>query len=115
MNRTMNAQLVDLEGIKEMVDLEALNPMIDKLMFLETRPTKNMPSKIFPCYVEAYSENEPTRLLIDIFQLRNGEYSLIQVEESSEDLGKKFVLWNGVPTNDLRGKISPFVDSEVPQ
>ena len=89
-----NAKVIDPQELKEIIDEETKNPTIDRLMFIEAKAA-NGETKIFPCYLVAWGEEENAmmkadpglRFMINITQCMNGEFGMVQVVVLANELG----------------------------
>lgn len=105
-----NAKVIDAEELKENLEEESMNPTLERLMFLEVRPKEGETSKIFPCFVEAWREDDHANVmadpglvfLIDIMQSTGGEFGLIKVGIPAKELGVKKRIWDKPPTKGHR-------------
>ena len=105
-----NAKVIDAEELKESLLEESTNPTLERLMFLEVRPKDDKPGKIFPCFVEAWGEEENSEMKIDlglrfqvcILQSSGGQFGLVRVIIPATDLGVRKRIWDKPPTKGHR-------------
>lgn len=112
---TEGAKIIEAEELKQIIDEEVQgNPTIERLMFIEAKDASGK-NKIFPCYVEAYGEEENAamkpdpglRFQICIVQSIGGEFSLLRVIVMANELGVTKRIWDKPPTKGLR-EDTPF-------
>lgn len=107
---TENARVIEAEELKEIIEEEYSNPTVERLMFIETKAKDNMPGKVFPCYMEAWGEEENAEVKVDpglrfqmsIAQCVNGEFGLIRVVVLANELGVNKRIWDKPPTKGRR-------------
>ena len=99
-----NAKVIGPEELKEIIMEEGLsNPTIERMVFLETKDKGEIPGKVFPCYLEAWGEDNPgIRFLCCIMQTREGEFKLLKVAIHSSELGISKRIWDKPPTKHRR-------------
>ena len=101
-----NAVIITPEELKEIIEEEMTNPTLERLMFLETKAKNDIPGKVFPCWVEAWGEDEDAAVKNDphlkfwicIAQYTGGEFKLARVIIPASDLGTKVRIWDRPPT-----------------
>ena len=108
---TENARVIEPQELREMLEEEYHNPTVERLMFIEAKAA-NGQKKIFPCYVAGYHEETmkgPIASMPEIYFLiyitqamGNGEFGLIQVSVSSNELLCSKRIWDKPPTKALR-------------
>ena len=117
------AKIIPVNELIEMIDEKFNNPTIDRLMFIETRSTAEVPGKVFPCYLEGYElekTDDPDNListaafLCCIMQYIKGEFKMIRVRIPASKFGVSKRIWDKPPTKGLRDDY-PFLDSEEAQ
>lgn len=104
------AKVIEAAELKEMLDEEYSNPTVERLMFIETRGRDEFPGKLFPCFVEAWGEEENAEMKVDpglrfqmcIMQSTGGEFALIRVVVLAKELGVNKRIWDKPPTKGLR-------------
>lgn len=108
---TENAKLMEVEEIKELMDEECSSPTVDRLMFIETRAKGDIPSKVFPCYFEAYGcDNSDTDAKVTVFQVciaqsTGGQFGMVRVVVPISDFGVTKRIWDKPPKKALRDSI----------
>ena len=112
-----NAEVMTAEALVEEFDRECKNPTVERLMFIETKgnPMKpDKPSKIFPCYVAAYTE-EPERMFkVYLIQYVQGEFQMVEVVIPAKDLGVTKRIWDRPPVK-MQRDATPWISTEVVQ
>ena len=119
MVRFENAKVIEAEELKEIIEEEYTNPTIERLMFIETKAKGDIPGKVFPCYLEAWGEEENAAVKTDpglrfqvcIAQSMNGEFSMVRVYILAKDLGVTKRIWDKPPTKGRR-EDTPWVSLE---
>lgn len=116
-----NAKVIDAEELKSIVDesCENGNPTIDRLMFIEARDAFGK-RKVFPCYIEAYGEEENAAMKTDpglrfqicIVQSIGGEFSLLRVVVLANELGVSKRIWDKPPTKGCREDLPFAIEAE---
>lgn len=105
-----NAKIMSPEEVKDLIEEHFSNPMIDRMMFVETRETPALEGRIFPCYAEAYgTERGEFALQCTIVTLVNGEFNMVRVVIHNSELGVTKRIWDKPPTKGLREQY-PFVE-----
>ena len=105
-----NARVIDARELKESFEEKSMNPTLERLMFLEVRPKEGENGKIFPCLVEAWREDEGSKVmvdpglifLVDVLQSIGGEFNMVKVGIPANDLGVKMRIWDKPPTKGHR-------------
>lgn len=113
-----NAKVIEADELKEIIDEETKNPTIERLMFIEAK-SANGEAKIFPCYLEAWGQEENAevksdpglRFQIAIVQSMSGEFGMVRVVVMANELGVSKRIWDKPPTKGRREDI-PFVAVE---
>ena len=112
---TEGAKVISPEELKAIIDEPVQgNPTIERMMFIEARDASGN-NKIFPCYVEAYGEEENAAVKVDpglrfqicIVQSIGGEFSMVRVIVMANELGVTKRIWDKPPTKGLREEL-PF-------
>lgn len=114
-----NAKVIDGDEIREIIEEVYTNPTLERLMFIEAKekdPAK--PSKVFPCYLEAWGMMNPADpstafVQMTIVQSINNTFQLLQVRAPAFELGVTKRIWDKPPTKGLRME-TPWIQ-EVPQ
>ena len=131
MTFTEGAKILTPEEIKEMINDETMdNVVINGMLFVETRGNDVVPSKVFPCYIYAWREEDvPVKVnpdgkpietkkqlafQADIIQFRNGEFGMLQVILHEDEFGVNKRIWDKPPTKSLRAE-NPFLETTVAQ
>lgn len=115
-----NAHLIEAEELKEFIEQDLGNPTIERMMFIEAKPKSGGASKVFPCYFNAWAEDEDAkvkadpglRFLVDIVQFVDGEFKLLTVQIRAHEIGLTKRIWDKPPTKSLREE-TPWVEKEV--
>lgn len=105
-----NAKVLSAEELKELIDEEYTNPTVERMMFIETKDKGEIPGKVFPCYLEAWGEDEKAKVGIDpglrfqicIMQSMGGEFGLLRVVIYAKELGTNKRIWDKPPTKHRR-------------
>lgn len=105
-----NAKVIEAQELKEIIDEEYSNPTIERLMFIETKEKEGFPGKVFPCWLEAWGEEENAAVKADpglrfqlcIMQCMNGEFTAVRVVVMANELGANKRIWDKVPSKHLR-------------
>ena len=111
------AKIIDAEELKNMIEEECGSPVIEELVFLETRATENIPGKIFPCFLEAWGTEEGEEgvsFQCCVTQFAKGEYGLLRVRIHGSEIGVSKRFWDKPPTKALRDE-HPFLETGVKQ
>ena len=106
---TEGAKVLDVAEIKELLEEETHNPTVDRLMFIECKTVKGE-YKILPCYFAAWWEEEPKPprvkspiiFMAYITQAMSGQFGLVQVNISEDEIGTSKRIWDKPPTKALR-------------
>lgn len=114
-----NARVIEPEELKEIIDEETTNPTIERLMFIEAKAQNSNETKIFPCYLEAWGEEENAEMKVDpglrfqlcIVQCVGGEFALARVIVLANELGVTKRIWDKPPAKDIRD-MTPFASVE---
>lgn len=114
-----NAHVIEAAELKEIIEEESTNPTVERLMFIEVKSKDENPSKIFPCYMEAWGQEENAALLADpglrfqccIVQSMGGEFSMVRVVIMANELGVNKRIWDKPPTKGRR-EDTPWVAVE---
>ena len=98
MNRSKWAYVIDIHGIAELTNLKPESPVIDKMIFIDTAPTKRVPRRQFPCYItDVIKDKEGVAKALDvaIVQWIYGEPQIVKVRIGMETIksGKKVLFW----------------------
>ena len=117
-----NAKLLEAEELKTIIDDPCMNPTVERLMFIETKPKEaGEVSKIFPCYLMAWGVGRPPeggneaklQFLACIVQSMNGQFALLNgITILAEDLNVNKRIWDRPPTKGLR-EDTPWVAVEA--
>lgn len=110
MVRFENAKVIEAEELKEIIEEESGNPTVDRLMFIETKAKNDIPSKVFPCYLEAWGQEENAEMKVDpglrfqccIMQSMGGEFGMVRVMILANELGVTKRIWDKPPTKGRR-------------
>ena len=113
-----NAKVIEAEELKEIIDEQTVNPTIDRLMFIEAKAMGSNETKIFPCYLVAWGEEENSkvktdpglRFKINIVQCLDGDFSMVQVIVLAKELGVTKRIWDKPPTKGRREYL-PFAEA----
>ena len=103
-----NAKVIDMNEIKEVVEEVYTNPTLERLMFIEGKEKdSNKPSKVFPCYLEAWGLLKPddpatTFVQMTIVQSINNAFQLMTCRIPAFELGVTKRIWDKPPTKGLR-------------
>ena len=105
-----NAKVIEPEELKEIIEEEYSNPTIERLMFIETKGKDGAAGKVFPCYLEAWGQEESAPVMTDpglrfqlsIMQYAMGEFGLIRVVVMANELGVTKRIWDKPPTKGRR-------------
>lgn len=105
-----NAKVIGAEELKEIINEEYTNPTVERMMFIETKDKGEIPGKVFPCYLEAWSEESTGAVKVDpglrfqvcIMQSKGGEFGLIRVIILANELGQTKRIWDKPPTKHRR-------------
>ena len=86
----------DFDEIKQIVSEEYANPTVDRMMFLETLPKEGQESKLFPCYIESWSEDKDGKLSVQvcIIQSKGTEFAMVRVNIPQEEINIKKRFWD---------------------
>lgn len=110
------AKVLSANEVKEfLLEEDCKNPTVEGLMFIETRAHGDIPGKVFPCYVYAFTEDPDGKLLFraNIIQYRNGEgFGMLEVYLHEDELGVSKRIWDKPPTKGLRNE-TPFLEEGV--
>lgn len=123
-----NAKLLEAEELKTIINDPCMNPTVERLMFIETKPkAEGEVSKIFPCYLLAWGVGHPPEGVDDAHQLQvpqlqflacivqsmNGQFALLNgITILAEDLNVTKRIWDRPPTKGLR-EDTPWVAVEA--
>ena len=110
MVRFENARVIGAQELKEGLEEESGNPTIDRLMFIETKEKDGYPGKVFPCFVEAWGEEENAEVKTDpglrfqmcILQSTGGAFQMVRVVIMANELGVSKRIWDKPPTKGQR-------------
>lgn len=116
MTYSEGAKIIEAEEIKELIDEKYSNPTVERLMFIEAKSKDGGPTKTFPCFVEAWGEEENAEMKVDpgttfmicIVQSMNGEFGMVRVYVKANELGVTKRIWDKPPTKNLREE-TPWV------
>lgn len=116
---TENARVIGVEELKEILEEEYENPTVERLMFIETKGKEDKPGKIFPCFVEAWGEEENAEVKTDpglrfqlcIIQSSGGEFGMVRVIVMANDIGVTKRIWDKPPAKGAREYI-PWANLE---
>lgn len=112
-----SAKIIEPQELKAIIEEEYTNPTIERLMFIEAKAKGTDATKVFPCFLEAWAEDEedPTGLVfqICIAQCGEGEFGLVRVVVHGKEFGYTKRMWDRAPTKGLR-EDHPFLQ-EVTQ
>ena len=105
-----NARVIEAEELKEIINEEYSNPTVERMMFIEVRPKDDKVGKIFPCFVEAWGEEENAEIKMDpglrfqmaIVQSMGGEFGMVRVVVHANELGVNKRIWDKPPTKGHR-------------
>ena len=106
-----NPDRMDLEAVKAIIGAKDKNPTIDKLIFMETRKTKKVDRKVFPCYPVHWDEEEKI-LTVAIAQCSESRYFFGYVRLPEDQIGEICRFWNMPPNDDLMN-LDPLKPSEA--
>lgn len=117
-----NAALIDtIEELKQIVNEQFSNPTIDRLMFLETIGTEDKEGKLFPCYIESYTEEKGTdgetllSLQCVILQSSGQEFGMVRVNIPQEQINSAKRFWDKPPKKAVRDETPWAIGGEVLQ
>lgn len=106
-----NAGLIEnFDEIKQIVDEQYANPTVDRLMFIETLPKEDQEGKLFPCYIESWSEDEEGHLSLQccIIQCKESEFGMVRVNIPEDEINTKKRFWDKPPKKAVRDE-TPWV------
>ena len=113
------AKVIEAEELKQIIEEETSNPTIERLMFIEAKAAGTDETKVFPCYLEAYGEEENAAMKVDpglrfqiaIVQSMGGEFGMVRVVVLAKELGVTKRIWDKPPAKWLRDE-TPFAKVE---
>ena len=94
-----NANLMTLDEIRALMQ-DTNNPTVERLIFVETRKSRNVERKVFPCYPLWYDEANKV-LTIAAVQCMKNNYFFTYVKISDEMVGKICRFWSMPPSETL--------------
>lgn len=105
-----NAKVIEADELKEIIEEECTNPTMERLMFIETKGKEDIPGKVFPCFVEAWGQEENAEMKVDpglrfqmcIIQSTGGNFGMVRVVVLANELGASKRIWDKPPTKGLR-------------
>ena len=110
MDRSINANMMTLFDITDVLNGKDKCPTIERLYFLDARETSTMPRKQFPCYIcDAVKDKNGTvkYITLGIVQWVLGGPQIVKVQVTTEKLNIQYRLWDRAPSENLIA-LSPF-------
>ena len=115
-----DAIVLDALKLKEMIDSHHDNPTVDNMVFLELKVKDGKQSMVFPCFMEAWTEDNSRVLNGDLgrkpllFQCtvilhKDEAYTALRIFMHEEEFEVRKRVWDKPPVESLR-KYLPFVD-----
>ena len=107
------AKVLDAQELREMMERNAINPTIGRLVFVEQMAVDNAAGKVFPCFLEAWTEDDTDNgpykedgsswltFRCKIVHCNEDGFGIIEVFIHERDLGIKRRFWDKPPTNVL--------------
>ena len=113
-----NANILDPDAIEEITKSNVTNPTLELMIFMETRKTKNVPRKVFPCYPIARGDDDGKKedsLLIALTQSSGTRFFFSYVNIPVSDVGTVCRFWD-MPPADILMDQDPLPDApEIPK
>ena len=108
-----DAKVLDAMQLKEIVEENSGNATVHSLVFVEISVKNELMSRIYPCYVFAWAEEEnaapvspdgrkPLMFKCDVTQFANGEFGLLEIVIHEKDFEVRNRVWDKPPAIELR-------------
>ena len=95
-----NAHLMTLQEVRDVLNFPCLNPIVNRMIFVETRKTAKNDRKVFPCYPIRY-DSEQCKLIFAVVQCSSDRYFFGYIDMPQEDIGVKCRFWSAPPTEEM--------------
>ena len=121
-----NSNLMSVDQITDIINTNPANPVISRMIFIETRKSKNCARKVFPCYPIARGDDDgkaEDSILIAVVQAAGGtKFFVGYINMPVKDIGVTCRFWDMPPTDILMDQDPlppapdiPEPDEEVPE
>ena len=90
------------EDVRAIIDMDSSNPTIEKLIFIETRKSRNVGRKVFPCYpLGIASVKDVEFITVAVAQIFANQHSFAIARMPFTDMGSTYRFWDYPPIEDL--------------
>ena len=104
-----DARRLNAEELRNLTDSIGGNPTVERLVFLQVLPAGGKPARLFPCFLNAWAEDEKMRFPVRegggkwlmfscaVVQCMDGEFTTVPVVIHETDLISRMCFWDKPP------------------